>query len=86
MSATTVKIEDPLLRELKHALPKAKTLTSFIREILERDMRQRKLALAAKQYAEMLEADPEERKWLEEWEVAELAKPPVARPAKKANK
>lgn len=78
MQATTIKIEDPILAELRKFAPEDQSLSAFIREILERDIHRRKMTQAAEAYVAWLEGNVEEREWLEEWDVAGLVLPPAA--------
>lgn len=75
MEATTIKLENPLLNQLYESKPKGLSLSAFVRELLEREVRQRKMAQAAGQYSEFLKANPDEAVWMEEWEAAPLDKP-----------
>ena len=76
MQATTIKIENPLLSELKTLIPKTQSLTSFIRETLEREVRRQKMIQSGEKYAEFLKSSPEEVRWLEEWESSDLEQAP----------
>ena len=76
MKATTIKIEGELLQELKKAKPESLSLSAYVREVLSKDLRRRKLAHAAASYEEFLTANPEERSWLREWDEADLTSSP----------
>ncbi len=76
MQATTIKIEGNILHELKTIIPKEKTLTAFVREVLEKEIRRKKMAHAAGVYAQFLKNNPEEEGWLKNWEASELSTPP----------
>ncbi len=75
MAATTVKLEDSLLKEIRAVKPRDQTLAAYVREALERDLLRRRLAVAAGDYAAFLAANPEERDEMERWAEAPLAKP-----------
>jgi len=79
MKATTIKVEGDLLQELERAKPPSQTLSAYVRSLLEREMRRRKIADAADRYADFLRETPEERTWLDEWANADLARPPRRR-------
>lgn len=83
MQATTIKIENPLLNELKKYSPKDESLSSFIREILEKDIQRRKMIEAAESYTLFLAENPSEQEWLNEWEEADLSHDPKAKLSKK---
>ncbi len=57
------------------------TLSSFVRESLQADLRRRKLRSAAETYHRLLTENEKERAETDEWEAAPLAKSP--RPARK---
>lgn len=76
MRATTVKVDGELLRELERAKPPKVPLTTYVRGILEQEMRRLKLRAAAERYATLLRDAPDEREWLQEWDTADLARPP----------
>jgi hypothetical protein len=77
---TTVKLESPLVREACELLEGKQTLTSFVREAVERDVRRRKMRKAAALYREALAADPAEAKDMDAWEAAPLAAPVTRTP------
>jgi hypothetical protein len=83
MKATTVKVEGELLRELERSKPPRLTLSGYVRSILEREMRRRKLAEAADRYVGLLRDAPDERGWLDEWDAADLASAPVRKRKRK---
>ncbi len=76
MQATTIKIEDPLLRELKNITPKKFSLSKFVKEILEQEVQRHKMIIAAEKYNEFLASNPEESSWLQDWEAADLTSTP----------
>lgn len=82
MKASTFKIENPLLDELNEIRPPSKSLSAFTREILEKAVQQEKMIQAAERYAEFLKGEKEEG-WLEDWEVADLAKAPRVKKTKR---
>ncbi len=79
MKATTIKLEGALLSELEKAKPESQSLSAYVREILSRDLRRRRLAQAAVSYEEFLKGNPEEQSWLREWDAADLAGAPKRR-------
>lgn len=72
MKATTIKLEGKLLEELKKLKGSKKTLTSFVKETLESEIRRHKMRLAAEKYTDFLKQHPEETKLMEKWENAPL--------------
>ncbi len=83
MKATTIKIENPLLDELNEIRPSKKSLSAYVKEVLEQDVRRKKMREAAEQYGQFLITNPEEKTWLEEWESSDLASPPRRKRRKK---
>ena len=79
MKATTIKLEGELLLELERSKPESLSLSAYVREVLTKNLRRRKLAEAAASYEAFIEANPEERSWLREWDGADLASPPKPR-------
>lgn len=79
MKATTIKVEGELLERLEQAKPPRQSLTTFVRSILEQDLRRRQMTAAAERYSEFLAEHASERAWLEEWDRADLASPPRLR-------
>ncbi len=72
MSATTIKLETPLLEELKSIKSPKASLSAFVREVLEREIRKHHRAEAAETYLEFLKKHPKEATDLEAWEKAPL--------------
>ena len=50
MKATTIKIEEPLLGELEKAKPASQSISAYVREVLENDLKRHMVAEAAVQY------------------------------------
>jgi len=79
MKATTIKVEGELLAQLEQAKPKAESLTTYVRAILQQEVRRQQMAAAAERYTEFLAQDADERAWLDEWDRADLASAPKRR-------
>ena len=75
MNATTIKLENPLLKALIHLKPRGKSISGFVREIIGREIERKQMIKAAEEYAAYLGSHPDEREWLEDWENADLASP-----------
>jgi len=80
MRATTVKLDKKILTEISSVKPPEQTLTAFVRETLEYEVRQRKLREAACQYRKLLEKNPKLREEAEEWRDARLEQPSRKQP------
>lgn len=76
MKSTTIKVGDELLEKLNAIKPSDMSVSGYVRNLIEKDIRQRKLAEAADQYQAFLTANPQERKWLAEWDAADLTSAP----------
>lgn len=76
MKATTVKLDGATVSALAALKPAKVKLTTFVRQILEREISKRRLREAAAKYAAFLAEHRDETRWLEKWEAADLASPP----------
>jgi hypothetical protein len=79
MSATTVKLEERLLREIRAVKPREQSLAAYVREAVERDLLRRKLKSAAEEYQTFLNTNADEQDELETWERASLVVAPRRR-------
>ena len=79
MSATTVKLETGLLRDIQSVKPRGQTLAAYVREAVERDVMRRRLRASAEAYQAFLREHPGEVDEIDAWERAPLATPPVRR-------
>ncbi len=77
-SDTTVKLESSVVREAAAVLEPGQTLTSYVRDVVYRDVKRRRLKQAARTYRDFLAGNPEERAELDAWESVDLASPPKA--------
>lgn len=76
MKATTIKLEGRLLEQLKKAKPPSKSVTAYVREVLESDIRRKRVAEAAVEYRAFVKNHPDEESWISDWGNADLATPP----------
>jgi predicted transcriptional regulator len=79
MKATTIKVEGQLLAELERAKPSSQSLTTYVRSALRQHVRRQQMMAAADRYTAFLRQHPEERASLDEWDRADLARPPKRR-------
>ena len=77
MRATTIKLEGKLLEDVEAAKPADRSLSAHVRWVLQRDLERRQARDASVAFRAFLEAHPEERAWLSEWDGADLAAPPA---------
>ena len=80
MRATTVKIEGKLLEDIEAAKPAGRSVSAHVRWVLQRDLERRQGRDAAAAFKAFVEAHPEERAWLDEWDTADLAAAPTPGP------
>ena len=73
MTATTIKLEGALLKNIQECKPRSQTLAAYVREALEADVRRRRMALAAQEYQAFLSANPDEATDMEQWADAPLS-------------
>lgn len=79
MKATTIKVEGELLQELQRGKPESQSLSAYARSLLQREVLREKMTDAAERYTEFLRRQADERAWLDEWDSADLARPPKRR-------
>jgi predicted CopG family antitoxin len=72
MPATTIKLEADLVKKVAALKPKDKSISGFVRELIEREHRARENRAAAVVYHQYLEENFEERAAMEVWESAPL--------------
>ena len=77
MSATTVKLEAGLVKEIRALKPQGQSLAAYVREAVERDILDRKLRAAATQYQAFLAETPDEKGDLDSWQRAPLSAKPT---------
>lgn len=78
MKATTIKLDGELLLALERSKPPGASVTSYVKDTLQKSLTTQRLREAAEAYRTLTESDPEERAWLKEWDEADLASPPKA--------
>ncbi len=76
MPASTIRLDDALLRKIRAAKPTEQSLAAYVREAIERDLLRRKLRAAAEAYRTFLDEHPEEQDQEHAWERAPLASAP----------
>ena len=82
MQATTVKLDGALVRRLKSLKAPDQTLTGFVRDLLESEMRRRHLRESAEAYVEFLHAHPAEAEAMDAWSTAPLERSRKGRKAR----
>lgn len=83
MEATTIKLDGPILKELKEIRSAEQSLTSLVRDLLQSEIHRRKMASAAEAYTAFLKQNPEEREEMESWAVIPFDQDVAVSPAKK---
>ncbi len=81
MSATTIKLEGPILKELKKFKRSDQSLSSLIRELLQSELRRRRMARAGQDYVSLMKSNSAESMDMDAWSSAPLDSDP--KPAKK---
>ncbi len=82
MSATTIKIPGPILKELKGFKRPDQSLSALIREFLHAEIRRRKMAQAAQDYVSFVRENPAEYLETETWSAAQLDQDPAGKKPK----
>ncbi|MDB5037385.1 MAG: hypothetical protein JWQ35_913, partial [Bacteriovoracaceae bacterium] len=74
-----------LLKKIEAGKPDGLSLTTYIREAVERDLNRKQIEESGRRYADFLSNHPQESAWLKDWESArlDLEIKPKARPRKK---
>jgi predicted CopG family antitoxin len=72
MSATTIKLEGPILKELKEFKRSDQSLSALIRELLQSELRRRKMLRAARDYAAFMKDNPAESFEMDAWAAVPL--------------
>ena len=82
MSATTIKLEGAILKELKEFKRSDQSLSALIRELLQSELRRRRMATAGQNYVSFLKDNAAESMEMDAWTSAALdtdPKPPKKR-------
>lgn len=77
MKATTIKLEKPLLDQIYELMPKGKSLSKFVKEVLQKEVNRSKMAQAASEYNSFLSENLEEASLESDWEKADLSSDPA---------
>ena len=75
MRATTIKLEGKLLEDIEAAKPADRSLSAHVRWVLQKDLERRRVRDAAAAFRAFVDAHPEERAWLADWDGTDLAAP-----------
>lgn len=76
MKATTIKLDGELLADVERAKPRDMSVTSYVKETLRKRIDAEVLREASARYKTLLEQNPGEKAFMEEWEAADLASEP----------
>lgn len=72
MNATTVKLDEELLRQIQTIKSPKQTLARFVKQAVASEIHRRRMSRAAEEYERFLAEHPEEAHALQEWEAAPL--------------
>jgi len=72
MPATTIKLESDLVKKVTTLKPRTKSISGYVRELIEREYRAREHRASAVVYQQFLRENPDEQSAIEEWESAPL--------------
>ena len=73
MPATTVKLEAELAGKVTSLKSPKQSISAYVRALIEKEHRDRKLREAAETYEQFLHKNPAEREAMEVWESAPLS-------------
>jgi hypothetical protein len=77
MKATTIKLDGELLRDLESAKPKDQSVTAYVRDVLRKELQRMVVREAAEEYQAFVSDEKAEKKWLQEWDDADLSSEPT---------
>jgi len=72
MTATTIKLEGAILKELKEFKRSDQSLSALIRELLQSEIQRRKMARAAQDYMSFMNNNPAETREIDDWSSTPL--------------
>jgi hypothetical protein len=72
MSSTTVKLDHDLVEKVSDLKQREQSISAFVRALIEKEFRDRRLREAARTYEQFLQENPAEREAMEVWEGAPL--------------
>lgn len=72
MKANTIRLDHSLLKNIYPLLESGQSLASFVREVLQEEINRQRMRVAANRYNKLLSDNKAERKFLEDWENADL--------------
>lgn len=73
MPATTIKLDADLYEKADSLRNGTQSISGFVRDLIEKEFRERKMRQATRDYREFLERNPGEMAVMETWESAPLA-------------
>lgn len=74
MIATTIKLEGDILKEVRQAIREKQSITSFVRQSIQAELKRIRMREAAVEYQEFLRQNPDEADDMALWEAADLEK------------
>jgi hypothetical protein len=80
---TTVKLDGRLVEEVAGELGPGETLTGYVRKAVRSSLNRARMGRAAEAYEAAIRIDPDLAAEMEEWEGAELGRPPRGGDVKK---
>jgi len=74
MTATTIKLDGEVFKEVRQVVKERQSITSFVRQSIQAELKRIRMREAAIQYQQLLQDNPEEAHDMALWESAELTK------------
>lgn len=75
MRANTIRLDENLLNEIYPLLAPKQSLASYVREVLQKEIRRHTMLQAGRTFVNFLAGNQEEQQLLDSWEKVDLAKP-----------
>ncbi|CAN5234015.1 hypothetical protein BH20VER2_BH20VER2_04140 [soil metagenome] len=73
MKETSVQLDEEVISVISECMRADQTLKEYVREALLREARAQSFRRAAETYQLLLNTNPDEQRWMDEWEEAALA-------------
>jgi predicted CopG family antitoxin len=71
MPAISMRLDSDLVKKVATLKSEDKSISGFVRELIEREFRARELRVSAVAYQQFLQDNPDEKVAMEEWESAQ---------------
>lgn len=74
MTATTIKLDGEVFKEVRQYVRERQSITSFVRQSIQAELKRIRMRESAVEYQQFLQKNPEEAHDMALWEQAKLSK------------